>query len=152
MKNISIVTKIQIVALDQANLPNDNGTGEILFDAIPNKANFVTLPITITSGSFVEEKSNTRAGDLFSKQISCRVPKHSLAFEATLKPFLNIPLVAVVSDPNDTEQVVFPLLMTYTKSNPGTPVSYRGYSINFAGSSKNPSIFIKNPEITPEID
>ncbi len=151
MKNISLITSIQIVALNAANHPTDNDTGEILFDSIPDKANFVSLPITVASSSFLEEMTQTRAGNLYSKNINCRVPKHTKDFEASIKPFLNIPLVALIKDPNNTEQLIFPLLLSYAKTNPGTPVSYRGYNLSFTGSSNKPSFFIKKVAETPEV-
>lgn len=144
MKNISLFTKIRITFFDPDNQPNDNGSLEIAFNSIPNKNDFVELPITITSGKFVEEMAQTRAGQIFTKNVSCKVPKHYKNFDAQMQQFKSKPIVAMLTDANGVVQLVFPLLLSLSRQNDGTITSYRGYLLNFSGKSDKTSFFVNS--------
>lgn len=143
MKNISLFTKIRITFFDPDNPPNDNGSLEIAYSNIPNKNDFVELPITITSGKFIEEMAQTRAGQIFTKSVSCKVPKHYKNFDAQIQQFKSKPITAMLTDANGVVQLVFPLLLSsLIRQNDGTITSYRGNLINLTGKSDKSSIFV----------
>lgn len=144
MKNISHISAVRLTEYDPANPPRDNAVGEINFNSIPNKASFFEIPLTVGSGSFSEDKTKTRAGSMFAKEVAFKVPRIYFSIEQALSRFDSKPVVAMVTDANNTTFLVFPLLLSFKKAVQGTIGSYRGYSINLSGSGVKPSFFVKN--------
>jgi len=143
MKNISIITSVLISKLDETDLPLPDENNEIDYATIPG-ADFSNLYITSLSGTYSEEEQETENGMLFNKSIQAKHPGIDADYQKALQLLAPFPLMAIVSDANGNHELVYPLLLSYNKRNPGTGSEYRGYSINMTGKYHIPSIFVTN--------
>lgn len=144
MRNINLITALRIVEFDASNPPIDNQLGKINFDNIPNKANFLEIPFTLETGGFTDEMQQTRAGIIFDKSVTCKVPRHYTTFEQSMKRFYSKPVVALCTDANNVTHLLFPLLFSMKKGIQGTIANYRGYELNLTGKGEKSAFFVNN--------
>jgi len=106
---------------------------------ISTGANWEDIPLTLETGNFSDRCQRNQSGIFWEKSLNFKIPALRNEISTSLLNFSGKKLIALVTDMNDRNWLIYPLRLLLDQIIPETAAGYNGYSLSLSGKSEYPA-------------